>query len=120
MSERELRAPLTRVRGLGSAKDGTHHWWMQRVTAIALVPLVVWFVASMLSMVGAEHAAALEERETAQRDEVEHVRREHGEALAETQARHDGRGHAHGRDIVVFVRSRDGSGAGRTDATGNL
>ena len=58
MSERELRAPLTRVRGLGSAKDGTHHWWMQRVTAIALVPLLVWFVASMLSMVGAEHAAA--------------------------------------------------------------
>ena len=58
MSERELRAPLTRVRGLGSAKDGTHHWWMQRVTAIALVPLVVWFVASILSLVGADHAAA--------------------------------------------------------------
>ena len=53
-----MRAPLARVRGLGSAKDGTHHWWMQRVTAIALVPLVVWFVASLLSLVGAEHAAA--------------------------------------------------------------
>ena len=58
MSERELRAPLTRVRGLGSAKDGTHHWWMQRVTAIALVPLVVWFTASIVSVVGADHAAA--------------------------------------------------------------
>ena len=34
-----LRSPLARVRHLGSAKDGTGHWWMQRVTAIALVPL---------------------------------------------------------------------------------
>ncbi len=56
MNERELRPPLSRVRGLGSAKDGTHHWWMQRVTAIALVPLVIWFVASIVSLAGASHA----------------------------------------------------------------
>jgi len=48
------RTPLGRVRGLGSAKDGTHHWWMQRLTAIALVPLVVWFVVSVLMMIGAD------------------------------------------------------------------
>lgn len=52
-----LRTPLARVRHLGSAKDGTHHWWMQRVTALALVPLVLWFVISVISLAGAERAA---------------------------------------------------------------
>ncbi len=47
-----MRTPLGRVRGLGSAKNGTHHWWMQRVTAVALVPLVVWFVASLVGLLG--------------------------------------------------------------------
>ncbi|MPY73383.1 MAG: succinate dehydrogenase, hydrophobic membrane anchor protein [Alphaproteobacteria bacterium] len=51
------RTPIARVRGLGSAKGGTHHWWMQRVTALALAPLTVWFVASLIRLVGADHAA---------------------------------------------------------------
>lgn len=38
-----LRSPLGEAKGLGSAKDGLHHWWAQRVTAIALIPLTVWF-----------------------------------------------------------------------------
>ena len=50
-----LRSPLGRVRGLGSAKDGTHHWWAQRVTAVALIPLVLWLVVSVLRLVGAPH-----------------------------------------------------------------
>lgn len=45
-----LRSPLSRVLGLGSAKDGTAHWWAQRVTAVALVPLTLWFVFSLLSL----------------------------------------------------------------------
>jgi succinate dehydrogenase / fumarate reductase membrane anchor subunit len=57
MREHSLRTPLARVTGLGSAKDGTGHWWMQRLTAIALVPLMVWFVASLVSLAGAEQAA---------------------------------------------------------------
>ena len=52
------QTPLGRVRGLGSAKNGTHHWWMQRITAVALVPLTLWFVYSILSLLGAGHAAA--------------------------------------------------------------
>jgi hypothetical protein len=56
---KSLRSPLGRARGLGSAKDGTHHWWAQRVTAIALVPLVLWFVVSAIGLAGASHAAAL-------------------------------------------------------------
>ena len=54
----DLRSPVARVRGLGSAKDGTHHWWLQRVTAVALVPLVVWFVISLLRFAPDSQAAA--------------------------------------------------------------
>ncbi len=54
-----LRTPLGRVRGLGSAKEGVSHWWAQRVTAVALVPLVLWFTGSMLSIVHADYDSAV-------------------------------------------------------------
>lgn len=54
----DLRSPLARVRGLGSAKEGTHHWWAQRLTALALVPLTIWLVVSIVALTGADHAAA--------------------------------------------------------------
>jgi len=53
-----LRTPLGRVRGAGSAKSGSHHWWMQRVTSIALLPLTVWFILSLASSAGMSHAEA--------------------------------------------------------------
>ncbi|MFU8789636.1 MAG: succinate dehydrogenase, hydrophobic membrane anchor protein [Methylobacter sp.] len=40
----DYRTPISRVRGLGSAKSGTGHWWMQRVTAVALIPLSFWLI----------------------------------------------------------------------------
>ena len=40
----DYRSPLARVRGLGSAKEGTAHWWMQRVSAVALIPLSFWLI----------------------------------------------------------------------------
>ena len=49
-----MRSPLGRAIGLGSAKEGVEHWWAQRVTAIALVPLSVWFVISVIGFVGAD------------------------------------------------------------------
>jgi succinate dehydrogenase / fumarate reductase membrane anchor subunit len=52
----DFRTPLSRARGLGSAKEGVHHWWMQRVTAIALIPLVVWFAISLVMLSGADFA----------------------------------------------------------------
>ncbi len=55
----KFRAPLARARGLGSAKSGTHHWWMQRLTAVALVPLSLWFVASLITLVTADHATVI-------------------------------------------------------------
>jgi succinate dehydrogenase / fumarate reductase membrane anchor subunit len=39
-----LRTPLKVARGLGSSRSGVHHWWVQRVTAVALVPLSIWFL----------------------------------------------------------------------------
>ena len=54
-----LRSPLGRARGLGSAKSGTDHWWAQRLTALALIPLVIWFVISMIVVTGADHEGAL-------------------------------------------------------------
>lgn len=53
-----LRTKLGQARGLGSAKEGTHHWWMQRVTAIALVPLTLWFVITIIGVAGADYAQA--------------------------------------------------------------
>ena len=47
-----MRSPLGRARGLGSAKEGLHHWWVQRLTSLALVPLTIWFVASVISLAG--------------------------------------------------------------------
>jgi len=57
MSETRLRTPLSRARGLGSAKEGVQHWWAQRVSAIALVPLGLWFCASLVRLAGAGRAA---------------------------------------------------------------
>jgi succinate dehydrogenase / fumarate reductase membrane anchor subunit len=47
-----LRSALGRVRGLGSAKSGVHHWWVQRMTAVALVPLCLWFVFAVFALAG--------------------------------------------------------------------
>lgn len=51
-----FRTPLARVRGLGSAKEGTEHFWRQRLTAVANVPLVLFFVGLMVSLNGASYA----------------------------------------------------------------
>lgn len=51
-----FRTPLARVRGLGSAKEGTEHFWRQRLTAVANVPLVLFFVGLMVALNGASYA----------------------------------------------------------------
>jgi succinate dehydrogenase / fumarate reductase membrane anchor subunit len=48
-----MRSPLGRARGLGSAKAGAVHWWMQRITSLALIPLTLWFLCAMVRMIGA-------------------------------------------------------------------
>ena len=54
-----LRSPLGRVLGLGAAKEGVHHWWVQRLTAVALVPLSIWFVVSLLALPSLDHATVI-------------------------------------------------------------
>jgi len=51
------RSALGRVRGLGSAREGLHHWWAERLSALALVPLTVWFAVSVIAMAGADYYA---------------------------------------------------------------
>ena len=51
-----LRSPLSQARGLGSAKEGVGHWWVQRLTAIALIPLSLWFVISVARFPLLDHA----------------------------------------------------------------
>jgi succinate dehydrogenase / fumarate reductase, membrane anchor subunit len=45
-----LRSPLGRVLGLGAAKEGVHHWWVQRLSAVALVFLTLWFIVALLGL----------------------------------------------------------------------
>lgn len=48
---------LGRVRGLGAAKEGVHHWWLQRVTAIANIVLMLWFIFSLVRLPGLDYAS---------------------------------------------------------------
>jgi succinate dehydrogenase / fumarate reductase membrane anchor subunit len=54
----KLSTPLARVRGLGSARSGTGHFWIQRLTAVANVPLTIAFVVIVVALLGRNHAAA--------------------------------------------------------------
>ena len=58
MSGNDLRTPLARVRGLGAARAGTGHFWWQRVTAVANVPLTIAFVVILIALLGRNQAAA--------------------------------------------------------------
>lgn len=51
-----MKSPLSRARGLGSAKSGSHHWMMQRVTAVSNAVLGLWFVWSVLTLANADYA----------------------------------------------------------------
>ena len=55
MADKGMRTDLGRVRGLGTAKEGVHHWWMQRLTAIALIPLTLWFITSIATLNNASY-----------------------------------------------------------------
>ncbi|APG86101.1 succinate dehydrogenase, hydrophobic membrane anchor protein [Sinorhizobium americanum] len=55
----DMRTPLGKVRGLGSAKEGTDHFWRQRLTAVSNIPLLIFFVFFVARYAGASHAELL-------------------------------------------------------------
>lgn len=57
MVRQNMRSPLARAIGLGSAKEGVGPWWAARVSAVALVPLTLWFAASIIAHIGSDYAA---------------------------------------------------------------
>lgn len=59
MDRQRMRSPLGRAIGLGSAKEGADHWWAQRLSAVALIILGLWFVASVIALAGADRAAVV-------------------------------------------------------------
>jgi succinate dehydrogenase / fumarate reductase membrane anchor subunit len=60
MAGGKLSTPLARVRGLGSARSGTDHFWRQRLTAVANVPLAIAFVVIVVALLGRKHAAVVQ------------------------------------------------------------
>jgi succinate dehydrogenase / fumarate reductase, membrane anchor subunit len=54
MAGSRMRSPLGRAIGLGSAKEGVEHWLVQRITAVALIPLTLWFVIALIRLIGAD------------------------------------------------------------------
>ena len=58
MSAADLQTPLKRARGLGSAQSGTHHFVIQRITALALIPLTLWIIWLALALMHADYAHA--------------------------------------------------------------
>ncbi len=61
MNNNKLTTPLARVRGLGSAKKGTEHFWQQRLTALALIPLTIFLMVTIVGLIGADYARAQEQ-----------------------------------------------------------
>jgi succinate dehydrogenase / fumarate reductase, membrane anchor subunit len=59
MSRQSFRSPLARALELGSAQSGFKHWWVERVTAVALVPLCLWFAASIIAHAGSDYAVLI-------------------------------------------------------------
>jgi succinate dehydrogenase / fumarate reductase, membrane anchor subunit len=53
-----LQHPIAKARGLGAGKDGVHHWWLQRLTAVALALLTPWFLILVLGLIGSDFATA--------------------------------------------------------------
>jgi succinate dehydrogenase / fumarate reductase membrane anchor subunit len=54
-----LTTPLRQVLGAGPAGQGVHHWWLQRLTSLALVPLSIWFVVSLVALPAFDHATVV-------------------------------------------------------------
>ena len=55
-----METPIARVRGLGSARSGAHHWWIERLTSVSTFMLVIWFMVSLLRLPALDHGSVVE------------------------------------------------------------
>lgn len=55
----DMRSPLARAKGLGAARGGARHWWAERVSAVALLPLTLWFLGSLIAHTGSDYAVVI-------------------------------------------------------------
>lgn len=55
-----LELPLAKVKGMGASGEGSHHWWRQRLSALVLIPLTLWFLFSIVDQLGQSHLAVQE------------------------------------------------------------
>jgi len=60
MARRDSRSSLARAVGRGSARSGAEHWWAERVSAVALVPLTIWLVACLIAHVGRDYTETIQ------------------------------------------------------------
>lgn len=60
MKETQMRTSMSRVRGLGAAHSGTHHFWHQRVTSVAGIPLCIALIVIVIALLGRNHAAVVQ------------------------------------------------------------
>ena len=60
MTERQMRTPMRRVRGLGAAHSGTGHFWHQRITSVAAIPLSIALIVIVIALLGRSHAAVVQ------------------------------------------------------------
>lgn len=57
--QRSMQTSLGKVRGLGSARKGVSHWWMQRLTAMGMIPLVIYMVIALVTVIGDDYTTAV-------------------------------------------------------------
>jgi succinate dehydrogenase / fumarate reductase membrane anchor subunit len=55
-----METPLARVRGLGSAREGAHHWWIERLTSVSTLLLFIWLLVSLLRLPGLDYRTVTE------------------------------------------------------------
>ena len=55
-SKSSLQSPLGKAKGHGAGKEGVHHWWHQKLTAVALIPLTIWFITLVVKAVQSDYS----------------------------------------------------------------
>ena len=102
-----LMTPLNRVLGLGTGKGAAEHWWLQRVTAVALLPLGLWFAYELLALPGFDYASVVGVGAAARHEHPADLarRRRRLSLLARRASRHRGLRDGQGSRVAALMAS---------------